>query len=97
MTIFCLIHSLYYHTHTIASVGRTLCLWQECFVLSPAGNFKRTKNKKKTGRKKNKTDSEDEDSEEEDATQFDTDSEPDELMGQESPDSVDAEYANGDK
>ncbi|KAJ8959318.1 hypothetical protein NQ318_022004 [Aromia moschata] len=47
----------------------------------------RTKNKKKTGRKKNKTDriwiaS----SEEEDAIQFDTDSEPDELMGQESPD-----------
>ncbi|KAJ8958699.1 hypothetical protein NQ318_016426 [Aromia moschata] len=51
----------------------------------------RTKNKKKTGRKKNKTDSGDEESEEEDAIQFVTDSEPNELMGQESPDSVDAE------
>ncbi|KAJ8943347.1 hypothetical protein NQ318_000562 [Aromia moschata] len=51
----------------------------------------RTKNKKKTGRKKNKTDSEDEYSEEEDAIQFGPDSEPDELMGQECPDSVDAE------
>ncbi|KAJ8956493.1 hypothetical protein NQ318_019211 [Aromia moschata] len=51
----------------------------------------RTKNKKKTGRKKNKTDSGDEESEEDDAIQFDTDSEPNELMGQESPDSVDPE------
>ncbi|CAH2037488.1 unnamed protein product, partial [Iphiclides podalirius] len=56
----------------------------------------KTKNKKKTAKrnkqtKKNRNDREEEDSEERDVTQFDEDSEDDELMDHVSPDSADAE------